>query len=58
MNPNDPYTSDDQTRFTMRISTDLLDKVKLEAAKHKRSTAKELEFIIEQYLSGRSKEKT
>lgn len=56
MNPNDPYTRDDQTRFTMRISTDLLDKVKLEAAKHKRSTAKELEFIIEQYLSGRSKE--
>lgn len=51
MNPNDPYTRDDQTRFTMRIDTLLLDKVKSEAARHKRSTAKEIEFIIEQYFA-------
>ncbi len=28
MKKNDPYTRDDQTRFTMRIKTELLEKIK------------------------------
>ena len=50
MTKNDPYTRDDQTRFTMRINSDLLDKIKLQAEKNKRSTAKEIEFILEQHI--------
>ncbi len=46
----DPYTRDDQTRFTMRINTKLLEKVKEEAEKNKRSTAKQIEFILEEYV--------
>ena len=56
MKKNDPFTRDDQTRFTMRINSDLLDKIKIEAEKHKRSTAKEIEFILEQYIAGLAKE--
>ena len=51
---NDPYTRDDQTRFTMRINSDLLDQIKLEAEKNKRSTAKEIEFILEQHIQNLS----
>lgn len=51
MTSTDHYTRDDQTRFTMRISTDLLDKIKAEAEKNKRSAAKEIEFILESYIS-------
>ena len=39
---NDPYTRDDQTRFTMRINSQLLEKLRLDAEKNKRSTAKSL----------------
>lgn len=56
MKSNDPYTRDDQTRFTMRINSDLLEQIKSEAEKHKRSTAKEIEFILEQYISSLAKE--
>lgn len=56
MKNNDPFTRDDQTRFTMRISSDLLALIKVEAEKNKRSTAKEIEFILEQYISNISKE--
>lgn len=51
MKNKDPFTRDDQTRFTMRINTELLDKIKLEAEKNKRSTAKQIEFILEQYIA-------
>lgn len=47
----DPYTRDDQTRFTMRINSKLLEQIKKEAEKNKRSTAKQIEFILEQYVS-------
>ena len=49
MKNRDPFTRDDQTRFTMRINSELLEKVKVEAEKNKRSTAKQIEFILEQY---------
>ena len=56
MSKTDPYTRDDQTRFTMRISTDLMEKIREEAARNKRSAAKEIEYILEQYINGLSKE--
>ncbi|MCI9241515.1 hypothetical protein [Oscillibacter sp.] len=54
MKNRDPFTRDDQTRFTMRINSDLLEKIKVEAEKSKRSTAKQIEFILEQYMEGLS----
>lgn len=56
MKKNDPFTREDQTRFTMRIDSDLLEQLKIEAGKNKRSTAKEIEFILEQYVATLSKE--
>ena len=50
MSKNDPYTPEDKTRFTMRIDTALLDKIKEQAKQNKRSTAKEIEFILEAYF--------
>lgn len=54
--PNDPYTRAEDTRFTMRINTDLLNQIKVQAQNNKRSTAKEIEFILEQYFQNDSKE--
>ena len=56
MKNNDPFTRDDQTRYTMRINSDLLEKIKIEAEKNKRSTAKQIEFILEQYVATLSTE--
>lgn len=56
MNKNDPFTRDDQTRFTMRLSSELLDRIKTEAEKNKRSAAKQIEFILEQYVDALAKE--
>lgn len=54
--PNDPYTREEDTRFTMRINTQLLNSIKLQAQNNKRSTAKEIEFILEQYFQDIPKE--
>lgn len=40
----------------MRINTQLLDQVKADAEKNKRSTAKQIEFILEEYIKARSEE--
>ena len=56
MKNKDPFTTDDQTRFTMRINSDLLEKIKIQAEKNKRSTAKQIEFILEQYVATLSTE--
>ena len=56
MKNKDPFTRDDQTRFTMRINSELLEKIKIEAEKSKRSTAKQIEFILEQYIEAASAE--
>ncbi len=40
-----------ETRFTLRIETALFEKVKELAKKNKRSAAKQIEFIIEDWLS-------
>ena len=49
-NPNDKYTKDTETRFTLRVDTELLNKVKDSAQRNKRSTAKEIIFILENYF--------
>lgn len=50
MSEKDRWTQESQTRFTMRIDTKLLDKIKEEALNTKRSTAKQIEFILEEWL--------
>ncbi len=51
MSANDPYTREEDSRFTLRINSKLLEAIKLEAQKCKRSTGKQIEFILEQWLS-------
>ena len=41
---------ENETQFTMRMSNDVYDGLKKRAERHKRSIAKELEFITEQAL--------
>lgn len=50
MSEKDPYTKEEDSRFTLRIPTELLDIIKQEAQKNKRSTGKQIEFILEQWL--------
>ena len=54
--PNDKYTRPEDTRFTMRINTELLNRIKAQAQANKRSAAKEIEFILEQWILDNSKE--
>lgn len=51
MATNDPYTKENDSRFTLRIPTELLERVKAEAQRNKRSTGKQIEFILEQWFS-------
>ena len=53
---HDPFTPDHQTRFTMRIETELLNKIKDQAVKNKRSAAKEIEFILEKFFEDNHEE--
>lgn len=43
------YTKDERTRFTLLLNSELLEKIRVDAEKNKRSTSKQIEFIIEQY---------
>lgn len=56
MTNHDPYTRHDQSRFTIRINTELLNRIKVEAEKNKRSTSKEIEYILEKYVASLPKE--
>jgi hypothetical protein len=40
----------EEKRFTLRVSNETFAKVVEEAKKNKRSTAKEIEYILEQYF--------
>ena len=42
--------------FSLRVSEELLDKVKQLAAAHKRSANKEIEFALEQYVAAYEQE--
>lgn len=44
------------TPFSLRVSEELLGKVKQIAAAHKRSANKEIEFALEQYVAAYEKE--
>ena len=48
---NDPFTREEDSRFTLRIPTALLDEIREEAKKNKRSTGKQIEFILERWFS-------
>ena len=50
MSAKDPYTKESDSRFTLRIPTELLDTIREEAVKNKRSAGKQIEFILEQWL--------
>lgn len=51
MSRSDPYTPEGYTRFTMRINTDLFDKIKAVAEREKRSAVKQIEFILEKWVA-------
>lgn len=51
MSTKDPYTREEDSRFTLRIPSELLDAIREEARKNKRSTGKQIEFIIENWLN-------
>ena len=50
MSKKDAYTRDEDSRFTLRINSYILEAIKEEAAKNKRSTGKQIEFILEKWL--------
>ena len=56
MTKYDPYTRYDQSRFTIRINTELLERITIEAEKNKRSASKEIEYILEQHIKSLPKE--
>lgn len=51
MSHKDPYTKDEDSRFTLRIPTNLLEAIREEAKKNKRSAGKEIEFILEKWMN-------
>lgn len=54
MNLNDKYTREDETRFTLRVNTEILNAIKDIAKNNRRSTAKQIEFILAEYLKNNS----
>ena len=54
MAEKDPYTREEDSRFTLRIPTELLDIIRAEARKNKRSAGKQIEFILEEWLAGQN----
>ncbi|MEG0830470.1 MAG: Arc family DNA-binding protein [Anaerovoracaceae bacterium] len=51
MSEKDHYTKQEDSRFTLRIPTELLELIREEARKNKRSTGKQIEFILERWIS-------
>lgn len=45
----------EEKRFTLRIDGELFEKVKSQAEKNKRSIAKEIEYLLEQYIGERER---
>lgn len=50
MSAKDPFTREEDSRFTLRIPSELLDIIRTEAKKNKRSAGKQIEFILEDWL--------
>ena len=51
MSEKDPYTREEDSRFTLRIPTELLNIIREESKKNKRSAGKQIEFILEQWIN-------
>lgn len=43
--------ADEEKRFTLRMDSEIFEKVKKQAEKNKRSIAKEIEYLLEQYFA-------
>lgn len=56
MSEKDPFTREEDSRFTLRIPTDLLNIIREEAKKNKRSAGKQIEFILEEWLNEHNSE--
>ena len=50
MSEKDPFTKESDSRFTLRIPTELLDIIREEAKRNKRSAGKQIEFILEHWM--------
>lgn len=50
-------TIENEVRFTMRMDNFLYEKLKTEAIKNKRSIAKEIEFMVEEEIHRREKQR-
>lgn len=46
----------DEKRFTLRMSRDIFDRVQKQAETNKRSIAKEIEYLLEQYFKEKDRE--
>lgn len=44
----------EETRFTLRIDAELMERIKEQAEKNRRSAAKEIEFILLEYFAKKS----
>ncbi|CDK34280.1 Arc family DNA-binding protein [Ligilactobacillus salivarius] len=53
----DKFTNDNDKRFTLRIDKELFDIVSKSAKKNKRSTNKEIEFVLQQYFNDNTNRK-
>ena len=56
MSEKDPFTREEDSRFTLRIPTDLMNIIREEAKKNKRSAGKQIEFILEEWLNEHNSE--
>lgn len=50
MSAKDPYTREEDSRFTLRLPTELLDAIRERAQREKRSVGKQITFMLEQWL--------
>lgn len=50
MSAKDPYTREEDSRFTLRLPTTLLEEIKEIAQKEKRSVGKQIVYMLEQWL--------
>ena len=50
MKKNDPFTREDQTRFTMRIDTELLEQIKTLSEESQRTTSAYIRQVLRVYL--------
>lgn len=51
----DKFTKNDEKRFTLRMNKELFEQLQLSAIQSKRSVAKQIEFIVENFLKGNQK---